>query len=156
MAEGVKVHIDDATIISALNTPGGAVHEWRNETERMLLAQCRVQSPVNDVLNAMHRGGVVGEYAASWVTDRYGNGHRIGFRIENFADHAVYVEEGRRGSAKTQTFSWTRWGGEIRTVGIGAGAVAFGTRPRDGKHILRDAANAILAAQTGGSVVPLV
>lgn len=153
MAEGVRVNINDATIISALNTPGGLVAEWRNDTEAKLLARCYETSPVNDVLNAVHRDGVVGEFQRSWVTRRQGNGHRVGFQIENFADHAIYVEEGRSGSTKIQVFSWTGWHGDIRAVGF---PWRSGTRPREGQHVLRNAANAVLAAQTGGSYTPLV
>jgi hypothetical protein len=153
---GVRVKVSDATIISALNTPGGLVFDWRNETENDLLVRCVADSPVNDVLNQLHREGTApppGEFQRSWVTRRQGNGHRVGFQIENFADHAIYVEEGRSGSTKVQVFSWTGWHGDIRAVGF---PWRSGTRPREGQHVLRNAANAVLAAQTGGSYTPLV
>jgi hypothetical protein len=153
MADNVRVDIKDALIISALNRPGGGVNDWRNGTEEQLLARCYATSPVNDRLDAVHRGGVVGVYKASWVTRRQGNGHRVGFQIENFSDHAIYVEEGRGPSHKFQTFSWTRWGGEIRSVGGRAGG--RGTFGRDGKHILRDATNSVMATRAEG-YVPLV
>lgn len=153
MADGVRVDIKDAYIISALNTPGGAVHNWRNDTEEQLLIRCFETSPVNDVLDAVHRGGIVGEYQRSWVTRRYGNQHRVGFAIENFADHAIFVEEGRSASTKVQRFSWSEWGGDIRVVGFPWGT---GTKRRDGQHVLRNATNAVLARTTGGSYTPLV
>jgi hypothetical protein len=151
MAEGVRVNINDATVISALNTPGGAVHEWRNDTEHDLLQWVFLTSPVNDPLNAEHRGGVVGTYKASWVTRRQGNGHRIGFQIENFADHAIYVEEGRRASWRWERFSWTAHDppGSIDVH-------ARGTSGRDGRHILRDGTNHVMAQATGGAYIPLV
>jgi len=154
MADDVRVDIKDAYVISALNTPGGLVAEWRNDTEAQLLERCFVTSPVNDIENAVHRiPRVPGVYQKSWVTKRYGNGHRIGFQIENFADHAIFVEEGRSASTKVQRFSWTGWHGEIRAVGFPWGT---GTRGRDGQHILRDATNAVMARATGGSYTPLV
>ena len=155
MAVDVRVKISDATVISALNTPGGDVNEWRTEVEREVLEGVFLASPINDVLNAVHRGGAVGEFKASWVTRRQGNGHRVGFQIENFSDHAIYVEEGRSASTKFQEFSWTGWGGEIRAVGRGTGSPR-GTRGRDGKHILRDVTNRVLMRETGGAYTPLV
>lgn len=147
MPEDVRVEITDATVISALNTPGGLVFQWRNDTERAVLERCYATSPVNDVANAAHRGGMVGEFKASWVTRRRGGRHRVGFEIENFSDHAIYVEEGRGPSSKRQTFSWTEWGGDTRTVS--------GTRGREGQHILRNAVNRVLSSATGGAYTPL-
>jgi hypothetical protein len=157
---GVRVNINDATVISALNTPGGEVYEWRNKVEAKLLFEVFEDSPVNDVANALHRKAPVGEFQRSWVTRRQGNGHRLGFQIENFADHAIYVEEGRSASTKPQRFSWAAWGGEIGWVGspLPKGAVSWGrgTSARLGYHILRDATNRVLAAATGGAYTPLV
>jgi hypothetical protein len=134
---GARVDIKDATIISALNTPGGAVFEWRNDTEDAVLSNAYATSPTNDVLNAQHRGGVVGTYKASWVTRRQGNGHRVGFQIENFADHAIYVEYGRRPSTKHEVFSWTGH----KPPGL-IDLHEHGTMGWDGKHVLRNAVNA--------------
>ena len=154
MPVDVQVHITDATVISALNTPGGDVYTWRNDTESDLLAACVLDSPIGDVLNTLHDSTrpPIGDYAASWVTRRQGNGHRVGFQIENFSDHAIYVEEGRGASRKQQTFSWAVLGGQIITVG---GRFGGGTAARDGEHILRDATNRVLARATGGSYAPL-
>jgi len=143
MPSQVKVSISDAAVIQALNTPGGAVYEWRNDIERDILQRAFNTSPVNDPLNAVHRGGVVGVFKVSWVGDHIGsNGHIVRARIENFADHAIYVEEGRGASQKFQEFSWTQWNGEIRTVGRDR----LGTRAREGQHILKKALNAVLVA----------
>lgn len=148
MPTDVQVHISDATVISALNTPGGAVYQWRNEIEDSILRRAYATSPVNNVLNAMHRGGVVGVFQASWVSTHVGsNGHRVRVTVENFADHAVYVEEGRSGSNKYQRFSWTKWNGTIRSVGGRENPAGSGTRPRPGRHILKYAVNAALVAQ---------
>jgi len=155
MVAGVNVKINDATVISALNTPGGLVADWRNDVERDLLERVYLDSPVNDVLNTLHdeTRPPVGDFQRSWVTNRHGNGHRIGFTIENFSEHAIFVEEGRSGSTRIQVFSWTEWGGDVRAVGWKWGT---GTKPRDGRHILRDTANRVLAAATGGAYTPLV
>lgn len=143
MADGVEVHITDATVISALNTPGGAVADWRNITEYRVLQQAFHTSPVNNPMNALHRGGMVGEFKASWVTRRWGNGHRVGFAIENFSDHALYAEEGRRPSWKWETFSWVqhRPPGAVETH-------PEGTAGYPAHHTLRDAVNTI-GASTG-------
>lgn len=152
MAEGVRVDVRDALVISALNTPGGGVYDWRNETEAKLLGALFADSPINDPLDAVHRGGVVGTYKRSWVTRRQGNGHRIGFQAENFADHAIYVEYGRSASTKIQVFSWTGWHGDIRAVGF---PWHTGTRGRKGTHFLVHTTNRVMAAACGGAYVPL-
>lgn len=154
MPVDVRVDITDATIITALNTPGGAVYEWRNDTEREVLLEAVATSPVNDPLNARHRTSPPpGDFKRSWVTRRQGNQHRVGFSIENFSDHAIYVEEGRRASTKVQQFSWTEWGGAIGVVGRPFGT---GTYSRPGRHVLRDAVNVVLERQTGGAYTPLI
>ena len=137
MAEGVEVDIDDRAIITALNAPGRPVFRWRDEQARAITNRAINTSPVNSPLNAMHRGGAVGTYKASWGFDRVGsNGHVVRATIFNSADHADIVEFGRRGSSGYERFSWTRWGGEIR-------GVPHGTSGRPGKHILRNATNSV-------------
>ena len=136
MARDVEVKITDAKIIAALNTAGGPVYEWRNRVERALYTEARAHSPVNDPLNAVHRGGRVGTYLLSWRSDHRGSsGHHVVARVYNTADHARFVEEGRGPSTGPETFSWVKWAGDIRTV----------TRNRgyDGQHVLRDAANRV-------------
>jgi hypothetical protein len=118
MAEGVRVTIDDRLIISALNTPGGGVFRWRDEVGSDIKVTAEAMSPINDPLNARHRGGVVGTYKAGWDWDRRGSsGHHVVARVTNSADHAIYVEFGRTASSKMQIFSWTAWGGDIRRIG---------------------------------------
>jgi len=113
-----KVHISDRAIISALNTPGGAVFRWRDEIGQEIKRVAISLSPVNDELNAQHRGGVVGTYKKGWGWDRRGSrGHHVIARVTNSAAHAQYVEYGRSASRKMQIFSWTEWGGEIKRVG---------------------------------------
>ena len=114
----VTVKITDRLIIAALNTPGGGVYQWRDEVGREIKATAEATSPINDPLNAVHRGGVVGTYKAGWDWDRRGSsGHHVIARVTNSSDHAVYVEWGRTASRKLQIFSWTAWGGDIRRVG---------------------------------------
>ena len=150
----VRVIVNDATVISALNTPGGAVFEWRNETEAAVLAQAFMTSPINDPANTRHdtKGfrPPVGTYKASWVTRRQGNGHRVGFAIENFADHAIFVEEGRGPSTGWERFSWAKGSppGAIRVA-------KHGTRGWNAQHILRNAVNAVMPGATGGAYAPL-
>ena len=140
MAEGVEVHVTDRAIISACNTPGGPVFEWRDMIGKEVTIHAMSISPINDVLNAQHRGGVVGEFIRSWGWDRVGsNGHTVRATVYNGADHAVYVEEGRSESRKWQTFSWSRWGGGVQTTDY--------TGPRPGKHVLRRALVAVMGSQ---------
>jgi Bacteriophage HK97-gp10, putative tail-component len=149
LASDVDVDIDDALIIRALNVPGGDVFEWRDDVAERIIAFARGASPVNDPLNAMHRGGAVGIYAASWSWSRVGsNRHRVRATVRNDADHAQLVEYGRGPSTGRETFSWTEWGGAIRTL-------RRGTRGWGGKHVLRNAANAVLPAASGGTVGPI-
>jgi hypothetical protein len=144
MATDVTVEIDDRAIITALNTPGGGVYRWRDMIGREVADTAMVTSPVNDVQNARHRESVVGIFKASWGWDSVGsNGHRVRATIYNAADYAVYVEEGRSASLRAQRFSWTGFGGDIRTV--------FKTRPRAGKHILRKALVAVMGSQGLGT-----
>ncbi len=139
----VTVDVSDAAIIRALNTPGGPVYEWRNDREREVLFRAHELSPVNDVLNAQHRGGVVGVFQASWVSRKTGNQHHLGFVVENFADHAIYVEEGRRPSNRYEVFSWVNNDppGDIQVR-------PRGTSGYTGHHVLQRAVNSV-GASTG-------
>lgn len=146
MAAEVEVHITDRAIISALNTPGGDVFKWRDDVAVDTVRIAIGMSPVNDVLDALHRGGVVGTYKASWGFDRVGsNGHRVQATIYNGADHADIVEFGRRRSWRSETFAWTghRPPGAISTH-------EHGTAARNGRHILRDATAVAVGAAVGG------
>lgn len=140
MVATTKVVIRSSDIIRALNTPGGAVREFVDEVSLDTLRYAEADSPINNPLNAQHRGGVTGTYFAGWRFDRRGSrGHRVLGRVFNIAEHAAIVEFGR-GPAVTpviskteggQRFSWSVWGGSIRRVGY--------TGPRAGKHVLRGA-----------------
>lgn len=150
MIGDVRVNIDDRTVISACNTPGGVVYEWRDDVAVKITRAAIISSPVNDPANAYHRGGRVGTFKASWAFDRAGsNQHRVQATIYNGADHAEFVEFGRGASRKSQTFAWTQfpWPAIIRRVGY--------TGPRAGKHILRDATNRVMVTETGGAYSPL-
>lgn len=156
-----RVDITDARIIAACNTPGGPVYEWRNKKEDLVLSNAYKLSPVNRRLNAKHRGGVTGTFRASWVSLRTGNQHHLGFNVENFADHAIFVEFGRSESTKRQTFSWIKWHGDIRTVGgagfeeaAGSATAGTGTSARDGQHVLHNAVN--MSSEGDWAPIPLV
>lgn len=128
----VNVKISDRAIISALNTPGGDIYRWRDEVTREVWATAIATAPINNPLNAVHRGGVVGQYKAGFDWDRRGSsGHHTVGRVTNSVDYAIYVELGRSESRKLQIFSWTAWGGDIRRVG--------GPKPvqqrDDGRHL---------------------
>lgn len=142
----VDVDIPVKAVIKALNTPGGAMYEWRDQRGFQILDICELSSPVNDPLNAAHRHYVTGTYKFGWHGDRVGSGgHWVVARIWNEAPHAIYVEEGRSASQLIQRFSWTVWLGRIMTIG---GHLGGGTAARRGRHILRDAV-AEVGAETG-------
>jgi hypothetical protein len=173
MPSTVKVKITDRAIITALNEPGGGVYKWRDEVARDVKANAVANAPVNDPMNALHRGGTVGLYKAGFDWDRRGSsGHHTIARITNDSDHAIYVELGRSGSSKMQIFSWTEWGGAIGRIGgprevsresrpLSRGELAFNERirrelpkrmgsrtgDRRGEHILAKALAAALGSQ---------
>jgi hypothetical protein len=102
MAASVRTVISDALIIKALNTPGGSggVYKEMERIRRSTLAIARGIAPTGKPVNAMHRGGAVGKYRASFGSDRRGsNGHYVRRAMYNSADYAYYVEHGR-GSSK--------------------------------------------------------
>lgn len=146
MASDVEVDISDVAIISALNTPGGGVFEWRDEVAHDVIGKAIAMSPVNDINNAVHRGGVVGTYKASWGFDRMGsNGHRVRAVIYNGSDHADLVEFGRGVSNSFEVFSWRS------AVPPGSKVIReHGTRGYNGRHVLARAVNAV---SPGGATV---
>jgi len=147
MASGVHVEVTDRAIITACNTPGGPIFEWRDEVGHDTAALAMAMSPVNSVLNALHRGGYVGEYKRSWGWDRVGsNGHDVRATIYNRSDHADIVEYGRRPSSGYERFTWRGASPPGATV-----VRPFGTRGWSGKHILAKAAAATVGAATGGA-----
>ena len=138
MAVDVDVDVSDIAIISALNTPGGGVFRWRDDTATDIIRIAMMRSPVNDVFDALHRGGIVGTYIRAWGYDRTGsNGHRVRATIYNGAAHADIVEFGRRRSHKEETFAWR--------YHVPAGAIdvhQHGTSARMlAAHVLRNAVN---------------
>jgi hypothetical protein len=101
-----KVRVTDRAIISALNTPGGGVFKWRDEVGKEVKRYAESIAPVNNPLDAEHRGGEVGTYQRSFDFDRRGSsGHHVIARLTNDAPHALYVEFGRSSSSKLQIFS---------------------------------------------------
>jgi hypothetical protein len=97
----------------------------------------KAAAPVNNPLNALHRGGVVGTYAASFHARRTTSPTSIGFVYGNRANHASVVEWGRSASNRRQRFSWTRYPGVIASYSR--------TRARDGDHVIADAVTYALA-----------
>lgn len=150
----VRVNVTDAAIISALNTPGGAVYEWRDDTMLKIANRAYDTSPVNNPLNAQHRGGEVGTYKLGWRTRRTGNQHRVGMVISNDSDHAVYVEFGRSASGKYQAFTWAKASPPGSFVEVG-GDLGGGTAGRPGRNILRNATNYVMRRATGGAYADL-
>lgn len=150
MPGGVEVNISNTKIILVLNAPGGGVFDWRDDVAEEITRLCRTNSPVNKVANAMHRGGKVGTFKASWKWDRLGsNGHNVQATIHNIAGHAMFVEFGRTGSGANQRFSWIKHKppGSIRTH--------MGTGPRTGWHTLRDMTNDTMPKYMSG-YTPLI
>lgn len=142
MAEGVQVNVSDAAIISALNTPGGGVFEWRDEVADRIARRAESLSPVNDLLNCLHRGGERGSYKAGWRWDALGsNQHRVRATIYNNVAHSVIVEYGKGPSFGRQTFSWTGFDppGSIQTVKR--------TRGRVGKFVLTRATREVMGGE---------
>lgn len=136
MAGFSRVVISDLLVIKALNTPGGSggVWRWIEAVKRDTIKNAIRIAPTNDPLNAIHRGGVVGTYRASFRSDGRGsNGHFLRRSIYNTADHARIVEHGRRSTrgGRWEVFYWSQHPGrEIRTRG---------TSGRHGDHVLERA-----------------
>lgn len=127
------VAINTYTVWRALHTPGGPVHKWTVNLAETTKRNAIRLAPVNDPLNALHRGGVVGTYKASFgISGRGSNQFSTRRVVYNSSDHANIVEFGRRAVRGFQTFSWTAWGGDIRTV--------TRTEGRPGKRVLERAA----------------
>ena len=105
----VDVDISATQVHLALNAPGGLVFEWMRETLNAIEQLAMANSPVNNPLNAMHRGGVVGTYKRSWsTTPPITSADGVSGSVSNSAAHAYFVEEGRGPALQTeQVFSWT-------------------------------------------------
>lgn len=102
-----KVYINDAALIASVQRGSAGVWRWRNKVLRSMEFQAKKIAPVNNPLNAVHRGGVVGTYKASFDKDKRGsNGYVLRGRLWNYSPHAQYVEYGRSGSSARQVFSW--------------------------------------------------
>jgi len=144
MASDVRVTVDDFAIIQALNTPGGGVFEWRDDIADEIVRDAREHSPINNPLNAVHRGGGVGEYKSSWFWTPWGsNQHLVRAYIFNESDHAQLVEWGRRSTKGRgrERFSWAKAQPPGRII------VTRGTRGYAGRGILKNAVNRALARQ---------
>lgn len=106
----VESNITPTTIRFWLNgaSPVGVVTLRMNLMADAALAFAIASAPVNNPLNAVHRGRVVGTYRAGIRMERTGNQYGRGFKLIGTADHSDIVENGRRASNREQYFSWTR------------------------------------------------
>lgn len=151
MAGDVDVDINDRGIYVALHAPGGIVSELRNDIQRSALGWALDLAPINNPLNARHRGGVVGRYKASFHTDRIGSNQTSSrFTIGNDADHAYQVEFGR-----PVTFGWERFAWRKHKPPGAIRAHKSGTRGYTGQHVLRDAVNTACAEFIPG-YIPMI
>ena len=131
------------TISAALNGVGGPVRIWRDTTAAEAFALAIERAPVNNPLNAQHRGGVVGTYKAKMdMTLEGSNQTRLRFTITNFSQHARFVENGRSASFKHQFFSWTQ-----HDPPGSPGWQAF-TNRLDGQRVIRGSIEDTLAVRT--------
>ena len=144
---GFEVKVDDNLTRTNwrlwMNGPSPApapVLVWREQALAVARTTALALAPVNNVLNAKHRGGVVGTYKASIRVERTGNQYGRGFRLGAYAPHAAIVENGRSASRKDQYFSWTAAGGIARWYDS--------TGARDGDHVIERAADAAVAITT--------
>jgi hypothetical protein len=131
------------TVANAMNGMGGPVWRWREAAMQLSMLNAIATAPINNPLNAMHRGGKVGEYKRSFSSSRIGsNQYQLRFTIKNSAAHAGVVEEGRKASNRNQVFSWTR------NSPPGSVRLFKHTRSRPGKYIIQRAVRAAVAATT--------
>lgn len=135
-------NINGQTVRLWLNGPGAPVWNWRELAANTALTTALALAPVNNPLNATHRGGRVGTYKAGIRMHRTGNQYGLGFNISATAGHSRYVENGRSASSRPQRFGWTghRPPGAIWTVGR--------TRGRAGKKVIERSIAAALAVTT--------
>lgn len=148
-------YIDQTLLALSLLKGSGGVGRWRSVTGRALLKECIATAPVNDPLNAAHRGFKVGTYKESFYLDNENDPGGFLFKatVGNTASHAVFVENGRSGSNKRQVFSWARAfyrrapRREDGWVKIKPGTIMVWSKTggRPGQHIMEDAGIAVAA-----------
>lgn len=115
MGTTAKSTVDPIKFYRAVNGPDGLLRSAMRDCRNQTVDHLARNAPRNSPLNERHRGKDR-PYAASFVSDLYGNQFGSGFRVGNSSPHAIYVERGRTLSNKKQVFSWKRWGGDIREV----------------------------------------
>ncbi len=95
-----RVYISDTLVVKAMNEGGsGGVADDLNKTMKRVRLRAVMTSPVNNPMDATHRGGGVGTYSRSFKRHRWGNGKLILRGLYNDAPHAVIVEKGRRSTS---------------------------------------------------------
>lgn len=139
MASGVTVRVTDRTVITALNTPGGPLREWREELLRALQHEFDLTAPEGDPRNRTHDRKVGGNYMKSQYFRRSGNGHSVGVVYGNNAFYAEAVEFGRSPTGGYEKFAWRKHTppGSIKLHKTGTGGYA-------GMHVQRDIANVVM------------
>jgi hypothetical protein len=131
------------SVADQMNGVGGPVWRWREATMNLAMMNAVLSAPINNPLNATHRGGAVGEYKRSFSSSRLGsNQYQMRFTISNSAGHAKFVEEGRGASNRRQVFGW------VRNVPPGSIQEFSHTRGRPGKYIIRRAVQSAVATTT--------
>jgi len=146
LSTNVRSTVTRTSIRVGMNVgPNGPVWRWREIAMRLAEFNAIAAAPVNNPLNAVHRGMRVGEYKRSFSTDRRGsNQYVLRFSLSNSAAHAKYVEDGNSATQRWMYFSWSK--------GMYAGQPIWrkGRRGRAGKHIIEIAAKSAIVATTGG------
>lgn len=130
----VKVNITGRSVTLGLAaTPDTVLWRARDGWMHDTMLASHAAAPINNPLNAVHRGGIVGTYAASFHSHRTVSARAIGFVAGNRSEHASVVEWGRSGSSRPQRFSSVRSRGVIEWHNA--------TRARAGQYVMTDAVN---------------
>lgn len=124
--------------------PGTPVYNWREDAMRFSLNTAKSIAPVNNPLDAVHRGGKVGTYRRGLQTRRTGNQYGRGWLLSATAAHSIFVEDGRRSSNKAQYFSSSR----KTPPGPGVPSWKYSTRARLGQKVIQRSIDATLRAKT--------
>jgi hypothetical protein len=109
MARAVWNTINSRAVWRALHAPGAPVSRFVQDLAEDTKDRAEALAPVNDVRNALHRGGVVGTYKRSFTVQSFragSNQHATRRIVANTAKHADIVESGRPYVRRRQVFTW--------------------------------------------------
>lgn len=111
--------INAVSIFKALNLPGQPVNDYCREVALEVARLAKLKAPINNVLNAGHRGGKVGTYHDSFIIARspVGGLREVTYYAANRARHAFIVERGKPYVRKRQVFTWEHAVGNPKRVG---------------------------------------